>query len=143
MTHAHEYSNPGHAGHAPGSSARTWSILCHLAGFGGYVVPVLGSILLPLVFWLMRRDEDPFIDHHGREALNFQITLFFVYMAVFMMGVMVFLSSLLVGPAVLGLLPLFFVFAIVPLYQIAMIVVAAVKANEGDWFRYPLTLRLI
>lgn len=143
MTHAHEHSDPLHTGSAPSSSARTWSVLCHLAGFGGYVVPVLGSILLPLFFWLMRKDEDPYIDEHGREALNFQITLFFVYMAIFAMGVMVFLSSMLVGPVVLGILPLFSAFLLIPLYQIAMIIVAAVKANEGEHFRYPLTLRLV
>ena len=143
MTYAHDHANSQHAADAIPSSARTWSILCHLAGFGGYVVPVLGSILLPLVFWLMRRDEDPFIDHHGREALNFQITLFLVYLAIFLMGAMVVLSSIVFGPAVLGALPLFFIFALVPLYQIAMIVVAAVRANDGDWFRYPLTLRLV
>lgn len=50
-------------------------MLCHLSAFAGAVFPVFGNILGPLVVWLLRRKDSPFIDFHGRQSVNFQISL--------------------------------------------------------------------
>ncbi len=52
--------------------ARTWAMLCHIGAFAGYIIP-FGHIIAPLVIWLIKKDESPFVDDQGKESLNFQI----------------------------------------------------------------------
>ena len=87
-----------------------------------------GFILGPLVVWLAKREDDPFIDDQGKEALNFQITMFLAFVIAF------FLCFVVVG---------FFLLPILIVMEIALPIVGAVKANNGEYFRYPLTMRLI
>ena len=89
---------------------------------------LLLGFLAPLLIWLIFKGRGPFLEHHAKESLNFQIT---VMIAMF---VAVILTVLLIG--------IVFVLALVP-WMIIMPIIAAVKANSGEWYRYPLTLRLI
>ncbi|MGD9634062.1 MAG: DUF4870 domain-containing protein [Pirellulales bacterium] len=110
------------------SDARTWGMLCHVAAFAGYVVPFLGSIVGPLIVWQIKKDESEFVDYHGKESLNFQIT---VWIAMF---VSVLLCLVLIG----------IVFVIlIPIVSTVFVIIAAVKASNGEYYRYPLTLRLV
>ena len=54
--------------------SRTWEVLCHALGFAGFVFP-FGNILGPLIVWLMKKAESPSVEAHGKEALNFQISM--------------------------------------------------------------------
>ncbi len=112
---------------APDQEARNFSIFAHLGGFAGYFIP-FGNILAPLVIWVLKRDASPFVDHHGREALNFQISIT-IYAIVSGLLILVLVGILL--------LPL------VLLFDVVMMIVGAVKASNGEHFRYPLTLRLV
>ncbi len=106
---------------------KTMGMLCHLAALAGFIIP-FGAIIGPLIIWLMKKDQSPFIDAHGKESLNFQITM-----------AIGFLISLVLMLVVIGFL-LIFALAI---FSLVMIIVAAVKANEGEIYRYPINLRLI
>lgn len=100
--------------------ARTMGMLAHLLG--------IFSFLGPLIIWLLKKDEHPFVDDQGKEALNFQISLIIYY---FIAGI---LCLILIGILlVFALLIVHYVFAIL----------AAVKANQGEYYRYPLTIRFI
>lgn len=109
--------------------ARTWAMLCHLGGLGVYVIPTIGHILAPLIVWLIKKDESPFVDDQGKESLNFQIsvTIYAVIAAV--------------------LIPLFgFGFLLLialGIFDVIVIIIAAVKANSGEKYRYPLCIRFI
>jgi uncharacterized Tic20 family protein len=106
--------------------ARMWAMFCHLAGLAGFsVMPALGSVIGPLVVWLIRKDKHPFVDEQGREAVNFQLTML-IYALV---------SGLLMIICV-GL-PLLIAVIIV---DIVLLIVAAVKANGGEHYRYPYPL---
>ena len=107
--------------------ARLWGMLTHLASLSGYAVP-LGNFAGPLVVWLVKKDEYPFVDDQGKESLNFQISVLIYFVVA---GV---LACALVG---------FVLLAVVALFQIVMVIVACVKANNGEAYRYPLTIRLI
>ena len=90
-------------------------------------VPVL-NIIAPLVLWLIKKDWMPFVDQQGKEVLNFQITLsvvFFVCMLTFWL-----------------ILPMILAFGI-GIAALVLIIMAAIKANDGVPYRYPFTLRLI
>jgi uncharacterized protein len=106
---------------------RTTAVAAHLSTFAGLVVP-FGSVIGPLAVWLTRRDRDPFIDDTGREALNFGISI------------AIYGSVLLVGALMLVGIPLLMVGVIA---WVVLASLAAVKASQGQSYRYPLTLRLV
>jgi len=112
----------------PSKEARKWAMVCHLAALAGLSAIPFANIIGPFVIWLIKRDVDPFVDEQGKEAINFQITMT-IYMAV----------SLLL---ILVLIGIVFVF-IIPVVSVALTIVAAIKANDGEHYRYPYTLRLI
>lgn len=107
--------------------ARMWAMLCHLSAFSGWIIP-FGHILGPLIIWLIKRDDHPFINEQGKESLNFQISLS-IYLIV---------SAILVL-ALIG----FVLFFVVGIVGFIFVIVAAVKANEGVSYRYPLTIRFL
>jgi len=86
--------------------------------------PVIG----PLVVWLLKKNDDPYIDFHGKEAVNFNIS-FLIYMLV--SGLLVFV--------VVG----FVLLPIAGLVWLVLVIVAAVKTSDGEYYRYPLTIRFI
>ena len=108
--------------------ARTWAMLCHLGGLGVYIVPTIGHLLAPLIIWLIKKDESPFVDDQGKEALNFQISIT-IYALVALL-----LTLIVIGFALL---------LVIGIFDLIMMIVAAVKANSGEKYRYPLCIRLI
>ncbi|MGJ7472833.1 DUF4870 domain-containing protein [Pseudomonas fulva] len=111
----------------PSAEVRQWAMLCHLSALLGLVIP-LGHLLGPLVLWHLKREQDPFIDAQGKEALNFQIS---VTVAGFICLLLIFV--------VIGLV----LFAVLSLAVMILIVIAAVRANEGKPYRYPMIWRPI
>jgi len=111
----------------PGSSERTYACVIHLSTF---VAPILG----PLVLWLIQKDESSYVDHHGREALNFQITQAAIGLMLVVFGVCT------LGVGLVLAVPIVFALGILDLVAT---IVAAVRANDGVRWRYPLTFRLL
>ncbi len=110
-------------------SYQTWAMLCHAAGLVGLLfIPSIGNIVAPLVLWLLKKEEHPFIDEQGKEALNFQISMT-IYLWV--SGLLCFI---LIGFALLPILGLF---------AIIVCIIAIVKTSDGVGYTYPLTLRFI
>ena len=106
---------------------KMWGMLCHLSALAGFVIP-FGNIIAPLVIWILKKEEFPFVDDQGKEALNFQISLTIYFIA----GAIL----LIVG---IG----FVILPIVAVFGLIMIIIASIKANEGEKYRYPITIRLI
>ncbi len=113
---------------------KTWGLICHLSGFAMYLLPTLGNIIGTLVAWLVFKDRSSFADDQGKEALNFQLstTLYAVLLGVF--------AIFTLGVGLILAIPLWGVLAV---FHIVMMIVAAVKTNEGIVYRYPLTIRFI
>ncbi|QRG70676.1 DUF4870 domain-containing protein [Brevibacillus choshinensis] len=106
---------------------RMWAMIVHLSALIGFIIP-LGNVLGPLIIWLVKKETSSFVDTHGKEALNFSITVT-IYAAISYLLLIVFIGALL-------LIALFLFWAV-------FLIMAAVKANEGGDFRYPLTFRFI
>ncbi len=109
------------------AEAKTLGMLCHLLALCGFVIP-LGTVLGPLVIWLLKKDQYAFVNDQGKESLNFQITVLIALLVSFA------LMFLLIG------------FALVPAVAIAalvLVIMASVKASSGIYYRYPVCLRLI
>ena len=113
----------------PSNEERNWAVACHLGGFAFYLLGfALGHILVPLAIWLLKRDSSAFIDEHGREALNFQIS---VTLYAIVVGALCFvLVGFVLIPFLMG-------------FHIVLMIVASVRASQGEPYRYPFTIRLI
>ena len=115
------------------SESRNWAMLAHLSALIALVVGF--SFLGPLAVYLLKRDEDPFVRAHAAEALNFNLS---VLIYAFVGGlILVLLILLIVG---LILIPLAIAAAIA---WIVLVVIAGVKASQGEPYRYPLTIRFV
>lgn len=137
---------------------RQTAMICHLSAYLGFVVP-LASLAAPLIVWLSKRREDPFIDEHGREAVNFQLSLliyFGVLLAVALTGMFASIGGMAAqgarhgdidaGPimAMLGGFGIVgFGFAALGLAGLVFPAIAAFRADRGEAYRYPLTMRLV
>jgi len=106
---------------------RNWGMFCHLAALAGYIIP-FGNIIGPLIIWLIKRDESEFVADQGKESLNFQISIT--------------IYAIIAGLLILLLVGIFLLIA-VGVFSLVMIIIATVKASNGEKYRYPLTLRLI
>jgi uncharacterized Tic20 family protein len=107
---------------AVSSTDRLFAIACHLCVFVGFV------FVLPLIVYLVKKDESEWVTAHSREALNFHLSLLLYSICAIP------LCFILIG---------FLVYALLGLLTIVCAVVAAIKAAEGGFYRYPLTIRLI
>ena len=101
-------------------------MIAHLSALAGLVIGL--NWLGPLIVYLVKKDEHPFIADQSREALNFNISVFIYFIA----------SAILI-PLGVGLLALPVVF----IAWLVLTIIAAVRANNGEPYRYPLTIRLV
>lgn len=118
---------------APSMQERQWGMAAHLSALAGLLMP-LGSILGPLIVWLIKKNEMPFVNDQGKEALNFNILVGIVAVVLVVLTVGTF------GIGVVLTLPLGLV---IGLLWLILTIVAAIKANEGVVYRYPVNLRLV
>jgi uncharacterized Tic20 family protein len=120
-------------------------MLCHLSALAMLLFS-WGGVLGPLIVWLLKRRDSATVDENGKESLNFQITIYIVYIIA---------GFILVGSTGLGVLwgsPLVFVGAgfslfsilnLIQLLDIILVIVASVRTNRGETYRYPFSIRLI
>jgi len=107
---------------------RSWATLCHLVALAGFVGIPFGNVLGPLIFWLMMREKYPEIDEHGKESLNFQLTMT-IYTIVAGLCLFIIIGMILL-PAVL-------------VTNLVFLIIAAVKAGRGEFYHYPLTIHFV
>lgn len=122
----HEASAP--ADRLPDADQRQWAMIAHLSALLGLVTAGWACFLGPLVIWQLKKDTMPFVADQAKEALNFNIT---VMIAGVICWVLLFV---LIG---------FLLLPALAVAWIVLIIIAAVKANEGTTYRYPFALRLI
>ena len=113
---------------SPSRETRKWAMLCHLSALTGLLGNGLGFLVGPLVVWLFKKEDDQFIDDQGKEAVNFQITMF----------IALFVSAILVV-VIIG----FVLLIVVGILMIVFPIIGATKANEGELYRYPFSIRFI
>jgi uncharacterized Tic20 family protein len=107
---------------------RLWGMLVHLTALSGLIGVPFGNIIGPLVIWLIKRNESPFVDEHGKESLNFQIS----------MTIYGIISGILCV-ALIG----FFLLPVILISDLVLVIIASIRANDGEPYRYPVTLRFI
>ena len=107
---------------------KQWGMATHLAALVTLVGIPLGNVIGPLIIYLIKKDEYEFVAHQGKEVLNFQITWSLIFLV---SAILIF-----VGIGIIMLIG----FGIA---WLVLVIVGAVSASGGKYYRYPLTFRFI
>lgn len=108
--------------------ARIWGTLCHLTALIVMTGIPFGHILGPLVVWLLKKNRYPFVNDQGKESLNFQLS----------MTLYAFVAALLIFVNIGAIMLFGLVFG-----NLILVIIASVKAFNGETFRYPFKIRFI
>lgn len=116
---------------------KNYSAITHLSSFSGCFFP-FGNIIAPLVLWMSKKNESAFIDAHGKAAINFQLSLmlYSFLLALLIIPLTIFTLGLGLIAVLLGIIPILILI-------IATIILAGIKANNGEYYQYPFTIEFI
>lgn len=106
------------------AKAKEWGLILHLSQFCGLAVPFAGFIV-PIVIWQIKKDEYPLVDAHGKVVANWLISFLIYGVCCFLLAIILVGFPLLIALGAVGL--------IFP-------IVGAIKANNGEVWRYPLSI---
>ena len=112
---------------SPDAEARQWGMFAHLSALAGFIIP-FGNIIGPLIIWQMKKEEIPFAGQQALEALNFHITV-----------VIAFIISAMLTVILIGVL----LMPIIGIAAFVLTIVAAIKANQGTSYEYPISWRVV
>ncbi len=112
---------------------RKWAMFCHLAGLTGLspLLPAIGCAVAPLVIWQLKAEEFSFVAEQGRRAVNFQLSML-LYLTI---------GAVICFVSIVGAFLIPVVFCVFGLIDAIFVLIAAVKANGGWHYRYPITIR--
>ena len=116
---------------------RTYALLMHLSLVAHAFLPYI-SILIPIIMWQTKKSESRFINDHGKESVNFQITLLLYSIA--LPAIIAILGVLTLGLGFILLIP---AIALPFVLGIVGMVLSMTAANRGEYYRYPMTIRFI
>lgn len=102
----------------PTSDEKTLALLSHIVTF-------VSNFIAPLIIYVIKKDESPFVSAHAKESLNFQLTILLAVIVLFI--------------TIIGI----FLLWIVGIYAMVLVIIATIRASEGKLYRYPLTIRFI
>jgi uncharacterized Tic20 family protein len=108
--------------------ARIWGMLCHLTALLGMIGIPFGNIFGPLIVWLVKKNTYPFVNEQGRESLNFQLSMTIYAIAA---ALLIFVK---IG------MPLLLLVAGI---NFILIIIASIRAYNGETYTYPFAIRLI
>ncbi|WP_337102437.1 DUF4870 domain-containing protein [Paenibacillus sp. YIM B09110] len=111
--------------YTPHPDEKQFAMLAHVIAFAGFIIP-LGNIIGPLIIWLIKKDQSHYVDFHGKESLNFQISIMIygVISAILWLIVIGIVASIAVG-----------------IFWLVLTIIGTIRATEGQYYRYPLTIR--
>ena len=109
-----------------------------MLGMLAHLLAILSGFVGPLILWLIKKDQSRFLDHHGRESLNFQFTLLLIGIVLLPLG-----AGLTFATAGLGILLVAPLLAGISIFALIVEILSCVRAWEGQWCRYPMTIRFL
>ncbi len=121
------------------------AFLLHLSAFFGYIFP-FGAVVGPLVIWELNKKKSNFLDKNGKEAINFNLS-YLLYTFILGLSIVPFIirtvSSDLHHLDLFGMISIGSIIGILAIVKFVLIIFAAIKANQGEVYNYPLTIKFI
>jgi uncharacterized Tic20 family protein len=112
-----------------GMSENSYLMLMHISQFAGIIIPLAGFII-PILMWITNKDTNAKVDMHGKNILNFMISFAMISFAIY---------AAILTITVIGI-PLAIVVGVV---YVVLVILASIKANNGEYWRYPFTIQFI
>lgn len=100
---------------------KTMALLSH-------ILAIVGGFIAPLVIWLIKKDQSLYVSEHAKESLNFQISMMIYFFGAFI------LMFLIIGA---------FIMPVLAILNLVFIIIATIKASNGEAYRYPMTIRFV
>jgi hypothetical protein len=138
--------------------------IIHLSVFTKFFIP-LGNFILPILIWTMNKDKSDFVDRHGKQAINFQISLLLYTIIIACLTIPLFLFGVLNSvefPEFWHMYDFDFhisrrdsfnvilvtiiagILAIAAfIFEIIFVIIATSKANQGEPYNYPITINFL
>ncbi|MBF0479259.1 MAG: DUF4870 domain-containing protein [Candidatus Omnitrophica bacterium] len=107
---------------------RNWAVGIHLSQLALCAGILFGNLIIPLVIWLIKKNESPLIDHEGKKVLNFQISMM-IYFIVTGLTCFILIGFILV--------PVLFILDVI------FIIIGSVNTSNGIDHKYPFTIEFI
>lgn len=132
----------------PEQDVRIWAAAIYLSGLTGYIVP-FGNLIAPLFIWLLKKDDHPLLNAHGKDVINFQLTILFWIglMALVYFVLLITFTILNLMPLLVFLVPLLYIFGFISfifaLANLILMIIGAVKVYQGKPFTLPMTISFI
>lgn len=121
------------------------ALLIHLSAFLGYLFP-FGGVVGPLVIWESKKRESDFLDKNGKEAINFNLS-FLLYTFVLGISILPFAFRSIFSEIhhidLFGMISMGSIIGVLAMIKFVLIILAAIKANQGEVYKYPLTIKFI
>jgi uncharacterized Tic20 family protein len=132
----------------PEKDVRIWAAAIYLSGLTGYIVP-FGNLIAPLFIWLLKKDDHPFLNNHGKDVVNFQLTILFWIgiMALIYFVLLIIFTALNLTPLFIILVPALYLFGLITfifaLANLILMIIGAVKVYQGKAFTLPMTISFL
>jgi uncharacterized Tic20 family protein len=147
------------------STERNIAAFTHLSTFSQYIIP-FGNYIFPIILWTSKKDQSEFVDHNGKQALNFQLSILIYSLVFALIAIPAFLFTVLrnitfndfvnnnemvfenfdfgnsIGILTVGAIALFG-FACMKVAEFFLVIYASIKASNGEEYNYPLTIPFI
>jgi uncharacterized Tic20 family protein len=146
------------------STERNIAAFTHLSTFSQYIIP-FGNYIFPIIIWTSKKEQSEFVDHNGKQTLNFQLSILIYSLVLAMIAIPIFLYTVLknvsfydiinnenndiilknfdygnsIGILTVGALALFAI-ACIKVAEFFLVIYAALKASNGEEYSYPLTI---
>jgi len=146
----------------PDNHQKNIATFIHLSTFSRFIIP-FGNFFGPIILWLANKDKSEFIDTHGKQVINFQISILLYVLILAALTIPLFIFNTITGIDFLHFnealdfsidfrkaSPLFYiiggfsVFAVLGfICELVLIVIASLKARDGELYKYPLTINFL
>ena len=147
------------------NNGKNIATLLHLSALAQYFIP-FGGFIFPIIIWSSAKNDSRYIDHHGTQAINFQLSIFLYSLILALIAIPVLVMTVLknvpfqafidgnlnighdfspsdiTGIAIIAVMAII-VFGFLKVAEVFLIIYAAVKAADGVLYQYPLTINLI
>lgn len=144
------------------STEKNIAAFTHLSTLSQYIIP-FGNYIFPIILWTSKKDQSEFVDHHGKQTLNFQLSILIYSLILILIAIPIFLYTVLknisfndiindhhivfehfdygssIGILTVGVLALF-VLATIKVAEFFLVIYASIKASNGEKYSYPLTI---
>ncbi|GAA3737144.1 MULTISPECIES: DUF4870 domain-containing protein [Flavobacterium] len=147
------------------TSEKNTAAFTHLSTLSQYIIP-FGNYIFPLIIWTSYKDKSEFADHHGKQALNFQLSILLYSLILALIAIPIFITVFLQNlpieavfndddfvirnfniQANIGILSVgitaVVLFAVLKFVEFFLVIYASIKASNGELYKYPLTIPFV